>query len=76
MKKRSEHTLNFPDFFEKFSFQALALDFSDKENNMYLQNHSYYKSTPVKASPPSIDTLVNSVFDDQEDSTLFSKLMP
>lgn len=75
MKKRSTHNLNFPDFFEKFSFQTLTLDFSDKENNMYLQNHCFYRS-PAKSSSNRIDVLVDNFFNEPEDVDLYTKLMP
>lgn len=80
MKKRPSQNLNFPDFFEKFSFQTLARDFSNKQNDMFYENHAYYRS-PIKAEAHKlpemrIACLVNHVFNGLEDANLFEKLMP
>jgi hypothetical protein len=61
MKQRTQ-PLDLHDFFEKFSFQTLAQDFSDKENNMYLQNHLHYAS-PQKKSVPRLSDLINKIWD-------------
>ena len=74
MKKRSQ-PLDLHDFFEKFSFQTLAQDFSDKQNHMYqLQNHATYAS-PQKKPAPRLSDVINKFWNEPEDTTLFSKLL-
>ena len=74
MKKRCQ-ALNLEDFFEKFTFQTLALDFSDKENHMYQRKESQVYASPQKPKNLKLNDLVERIWNQPEDASFTSKLL-